>query len=415
MSARAPFTVLAFADEAIADPSLLRAWAGSFGAGDDATLAVYAPGWDSKALLAALSPPYAAAGLERDGSPDVVALPVAPSADAAVELAGSVSAVLSRRAAAGVFGFVPWFAPEAGAALRATAAGPAPLARTRRHALAICTIACQEGPYLREFVEFHRLVGVEHFYVYDNGSTDETHDVLAPYVAAGVVTLIDFPGPVVQLAAYNHCARTFRDEAEWIAFMDADEFFFAPGGGDLRDALREFEGYGGVHVNYANYGTSGHETRPDGPLVAAFTRRARHDAAVPYPHLLKAPGLDQDDPNSYHALNAHVSSVIRPDRVDRCVSPHYWSYRPGWFAVTENHERHDGPITSAVSMRKLRMNHYWTKSVEECRLKFERGLADQQRRRAWPEEFLRRNAVLNDVVDGEILVHAERLRAALAR
>jgi glycosyltransferase involved in cell wall biosynthesis len=409
-----PFTVLAFADEAIADASVLQAWGASFRAADDATLAVYAPGWDGNELLAALSPPYTAAGLDRDGAPDIVALPVTPSADQAVELAGTVSAVLSRRAAAGVFGFVPWFAPEAGAQLRAAATAPAPPARTRRHALAICSVVCQEGPYLREFVEFHRLVGVEHFYLYDNGSTDETHEVLAPYVDQGVATLIDFPGPVVQLAAYNHCASTFRDEAEWIAFMDADEFFFAPGGGDLRDALREFEGYGGVHVNYANYGTSGHETRPGGPLIEAYTLRARDDAAVPYPHLLKAPGLDPADPGSYHALNAHVSSVIRPDRVERCVSPHYWRYRPGWFAVTENHERHEGPITARVSMSKLRMNHYWTKSVEECRRKFERGLADQERRRVWPEEFLRRNTVLNDVADHEILVHADRLRTVLA-
>lgn len=410
MSVQAPFTVLAFADEVIADPSLLEAWGASFGTG--ATLAVYAPGWDGNALLAALEPPYTAAGLDRDGAPEIVALPVAESADQAVELAGGISAVLSRRDAGGVFGFVPWFAPESASEILAGAA--APLAPTRRHVLAICSIVCEEGPYLREFVEFHRLVGVEHFYLYDNGSTDNTRAVLAPYVEQGLVTLVDFPGNVVQLAAYNHCATTFRDEAEWIAFMDADEFFFAPGGGDLREVLREFEGYGGVHVNYANYGTSGHETQPDGPLVAAYTLRAGHDAAVPYPHLLKAPGLDPADPRSYHALNAHISSVIRPDRVDRCVSPHYWHYRPGWYAVTENHERHEGPITTRVSMSKLRMNHYWTKSAEECRRKFERGLADQERRRVWPEEFLRRNAVLNDVEDHEILVHVDRLRAALA-
>jgi hypothetical protein len=410
MSVQAPLTVLAFADEVIADPSLLAAWGSSFGAGDGATLAVYAPGWDGGALLAALERPYTAAGLDREGAAEVVALPVAASADQAVELAGNVSAVLSRGDAGGVFGFVPWFAPESASEILAAA----PLAPTRRHALAICSIVCEEGPYLREFVEFHRLVGVEHFYLYDNGSTDDTRDVLAPYVEQGVVTLVDFPGKVVQLAAYNHCASTFRDQAEWIAFMDADEFFFAPGGGDLRDVLREFEGYGGVHVNYANYGTSGHETQPDGPLVAAYTRRARHDAAVPYPHLLKAPGLDPADSRSYHALNAHVTSVIRPDRVDRCLSPHYWRYRPGWHAVTEKHERHEGPITAQVSMSKLRMNHYWTKSAEECRRKFERGLADQERRRVWPEEFLRRNAVLNDVEDHEILVHLDRLRAALA-
>jgi hypothetical protein len=227
------------------------------------------------------------------------------------------------------------------------------------------------------------------------------------------VTYIRFAHPVAQVPAYNHCARTFGPENDWIAFIDADEFFFAPGGGDLREALREFDGYGAVHVNYANHGTSGHETPPGEPIIAAYTWRGRHDAVVPYPHLLKARGLDPTNLSSYHALDAHITSVVRPDRVLECKSPHHWTFREGWFGVTENHEPHFGPWTKTVSMRKLRFNHYWTKSVEECRRKFERGRASTSKTRAWPADFLERNAVLNDVEDHEILVHLPALRAAL--
>lgn len=51
-----------------------------------------------------------------------------------------------------------------------------------------------EKPYLKEWLEYHLLQGVEHFYLCDNGSTDGTDAYLEPYVAKGVITYIPLPG-----------------------------------------------------------------------------------------------------------------------------------------------------------------------------------------------------------------------------
>lgn len=48
--------------------------------------------------------------------------------------------------------------------------------------LAICVIVKNEAPYMKEWIDYHRLVGVEKFYVYDNESTDSLLSVLAPYI-----------------------------------------------------------------------------------------------------------------------------------------------------------------------------------------------------------------------------------------
>ena len=45
--------------------------------------------------------------------------------------------------------------------------------------LSICAVYRDEAPYLREWVEFHRLVGVERFFLYNNDSVDEHREVLA--------------------------------------------------------------------------------------------------------------------------------------------------------------------------------------------------------------------------------------------
>lgn len=61
--------------------------------------------------------------------------------------------------------------------------------------LVACTMLRNEAAYVREWIVYHLLVGVEHFYLYDNDSTDNTAEVLAPFVAKGVVTYRRWPGP----------------------------------------------------------------------------------------------------------------------------------------------------------------------------------------------------------------------------
>jgi len=61
--------------------------------------------------------------------------------------------------------------------------------RRRSDSLAICVRLKNEALYLREWIEFHRIAGVGHFHIFDDGSTDGTIEVLRPYVEHGIVTL----------------------------------------------------------------------------------------------------------------------------------------------------------------------------------------------------------------------------------
>ncbi|MEQ8335540.1 glycosyltransferase family 92 protein [Nisaea sp.] len=92
------------------------------------------------------------------------------------------------------------------------------------HYLAVCAIFRDEARYLAEWLTHYELQGVEHFYLYDDQSTDHPEKVLAPWVARGMVTL----EPVRwasrrQAHAYSHCIRMRRKEAHWIGFFDIDE------------------------------------------------------------------------------------------------------------------------------------------------------------------------------------------------
>ena len=43
-----------------------------------------------------------------------------------------------------------------------------------KYFISVACIIKNEGPYLKEWIEYHKLIGVEHFYVYDNESSDDT-------------------------------------------------------------------------------------------------------------------------------------------------------------------------------------------------------------------------------------------------
>jgi glycosyl transferase family 92 len=225
--------------------------------------------------------------------------------------------------------------------------------------LAVATAYRDDAAYLREWLEFHRLVGAERFFLYDNGSTDDHRDVLAPYVAAGLAVVHDWPIPVIGdtgrptglIRAFDDCIERHRAEARWIAFIDVDEFLFSPEGAPVTDLLRGYEEAPGVVIHRAEFGTSGHRTRPPGLVTESYLHRAPHR------------------PDS----RAYYKSVVDPARVVRCVSVHHFAYRDGETAVDEHHLPVRTGIRAEktfVSFERLRINHYRTKSEEELRRKW---------------------------------------------
>ncbi len=116
-----------------------------------------------------------------------------------------------------------------------------PAASSEQAYLALCAIYRWEAENLREWVAFHRVVGVERFFLYDNASEDEHLEALAPFIADGSVTVHPWPVFPGQGPAYDHCLARHGHEARWIGFLDVDEFLFSSTGKPLTDVLRDYE------------------------------------------------------------------------------------------------------------------------------------------------------------------------------
>jgi hypothetical protein len=233
----------------------------------------------------------------------------------------------------------------------AAAGTHAPETSTPETYLAACAIYRDEGPYLREWVEFHRLVGIERFFLYDNGSSDDHLEVLGPYLACGMVELRPWQGLPTQHDAYDDCLERQRSRCRWIAFLDLDEFVFSPTGEPLPEILTDYEQWPGVAINWAMFGPSGHRTKPDGLVIENYLQRI-------------------DTP-----VNRHVKSIVDPRRALACRTAHSFDYDRG-LAIDENHYPLTGGRTNSVSFARLRVNHYYTKSEEEFARKLGQRRAD---------------------------------------
>ncbi len=87
--------VLAFADELVAESSLLAAWARAFDGSDDVTLVIYAPDWSPERAGESLGPLVAQAGLDGDDAADLLALATPATVALEASLARGASAVLT--------------------------------------------------------------------------------------------------------------------------------------------------------------------------------------------------------------------------------------------------------------------------------------------------------------------------------
>lgn len=127
----------------------------------------------------------------------------------------------------------------------------------KKYKISICGIFKDEGPFLKEWIEYNNMIGVEHFYLYNNNSTDGYMDVLQPYIDSGLVTFNDFPYDHAQMKAYKHFYDTYRHETQWVSFLDIDEFFVPISHNNLLEWIKAYEKYPVIQIYWKMFGTSG--------------------------------------------------------------------------------------------------------------------------------------------------------------
>jgi hypothetical protein len=250
--------------------------------------------------------------------------------------------------------------------------------------LAAVVVFQNEAPWLKEWIEYHKLIGFEHFYLCNNLSTDNYMEVLTPYINSGEVELfhynyesrnLDEHIAYTQLPAFMDTVFRTAGHVKWLAIMDADEFITPLKTKSLLDVLKNYEDVGGVYINWLNFGTSHVYKIPENKLmIESLTYSARQPISV-------------------------GKSIVRPDRVAFLFSPHTAAYHPPYGHVNTNRVSSPAgpgdPDQFPIADDQLLIFHYYTRDIDHVmNVKF-------PRRVKWtslpgtPEEYVASLEVLN--------------------
>lgn len=197
---------------------------------------------------------------------------------------------------------------------------PVPL-KNPRYKVAICAVFRNDARFLKEWIDYHLMMGVEHFYLCNHLSLDNYADVLKPYIKKGLVTLShSIQDPKGHWDAWmsiqnGHCRRVINntaDKVDWLLPIDTDEFLVPRTDTTIPKLLDKYPHAAIVAFRWVCFGTNGVQKLPkDGLLLEKMTKRS--------------PG---------------VSSVkklaVRPRLVSTLVHTHIAYPKPGYIQVNEN-------------------------------------------------------------------------------
>jgi glycosyltransferase involved in cell wall biosynthesis len=263
--------------------------------------------------------------------------------------------------------------------------------------IAVCLIAKDEERYLLEWMAYNLVLGFDEILVYDNDSVDGSRRLVEQAGEADrrirYVPWPGVPGRSPQVTAYNHALG--NTDADWIAFIDADEFIVLSEHGTIGEFLAGFdEAAGAVCLHWRLFGSSGHTAYADDLVIRRFTRCDRR-------------------------YNHHVKSIVRRSCMAQ-MHIHVGRLSSGTYV-----DANGAPVTPQFKIEPIpsrhpaSINHYVLKSAEEYQGKMARGQAcrasDSPDRRAkfTPEFWAAHDR--NDVEDATIFRVIPALEIEMAR
>jgi hypothetical protein len=243
-------------------------------------------------------------------------------------------------------------------------------AKPRPHYITACALIQNEAPYVAEWIAYHRLLGVDHFIFYNNNSTDNLEEALAPFAARGWVSVInndrEYKGREIR-DFQDHCSQ-YNEEAlssRWLGHFDVDEFLIVPGTNletqllSLPRILDQYEkviNCTGITIDRYSFGSGPHVERPKtGLVIENYVEREIQETdwhPEDWPKTIAMP--------KYMKWSmAHVLDLGR-------------SSGNGCLSDAQHPHKHD----RTKVFEPLRFHHYELRSKEECEEKLERRRND---------------------------------------
>lgn len=216
-----------------------------------------------------------------------------------------------------------------------------------RPAATLITCLRDEGPFLIEWLSYHRAIGFDRFIIGANDCTDGSHEMLLRLAEIGEVIYLPFSrDPAGRGAQYQFAnllaAAGHVGPGDWVMWLDLDEFLLVHrGDGSVQTLIHDLGKADGIFVNWGLFGI------PEG---VAWPGRQLH------------PALCRCAPETYH----------HEDRGEHRINKVLFRFAEGMAF------HHHGPVLSDTAV--------------EAAWDWRDGSGGALRRRSWPRKRLKLRA-----------------------
>jgi hypothetical protein len=205
--------------------------------------------------------------------------------------------------------------------------------------VALTCIAKNEDKYIEEWIQYHLYLGFDRVFVYEN---DWTLNLDSPFVEK-----IQFNGGGRQSQAYNHFLSNYKNKYDWVAFFDVDEFLVLKMHDNIKQFLFHYREFDGVGINWYLFGDNNQPMPTDNySVLDRFTKRSKK-------------------------IDKHIKCIVKTN-----IDSKYNIHSPINSVIVDCKKN---PIAGAFNTQGddtiAQINHYFTKTKEEWKLKRERGRA----------------------------------------
>lgn len=240
----------------------------------------------------------------------------------------------------------------------------------------IVTTMKNEGPFILEWLAYHRAIGVDDFLIYTNDCSDGTDRMLDLLQAKGLVQHRDNPFRTMNLKPQHAALQAAVEEplirqSGWAICMDVDEFItIKVGQGRLPDLFAALPDANMISLTWRLFGNGETDAYQDRFITSQFSQCAPELTRKPhqawgFKTLFRTIGI-------YKKLGVHRPKGLKPDLWDQIR----WFNGSGKRMPIEMLRNGWRSTTTTYGYDLVSLNHYAVRSAESFLVKRDRGRAN---------------------------------------
>lgn len=207
--------------------------------------------------------------------------------------------------------------------------------------VALVCIAKMEDLYINEWLLYNKKLGFDDIIIYEN---DWTCNLEYDFIKK-----IQYNGIAKQISAYNHFITNYKNQYDWVAFFDVDEFLVLKKHQNIKDFILEFNNPFGIGINWVFFGANGKINRGEhqNSLIKQFTLRQKD-------------------------VDRHIKTMLNLQSDSIMLNPHYSNVN----IINMNKNYFSGPHNENCTDDIAQINHYHHKTFDDWKDRCIRNQAD---------------------------------------